>query len=134
MTKKTINNKEELNNEKYNEKQRSKIICSYICCIYSVNDAVCNNNTSNDIEKATDIIKKMIVEYGMNDEFGLLNLDNLDVKPEVITKEAVKLAKALQEQSLILMKENIDRLRDIAEELMKKETLTGEEIRKIAER
>ena len=45
MTKKTINNKEELNNEKYNEKQRSKIICSYICCIYSVNDAVCNNNT-----------------------------------------------------------------------------------------
>ena len=32
------------------------------------------------------------------------------------------------------MKENIDRLRDIAEELMKKETLTGEEIRKIAER
>ena len=89
---------------------------------------------SNDIEKATDIIKKMIVEYGMNDEFGLLNLDNLDVKPEVITKEAVKLAKALQEQSLILMKENIDRLRDFAEELMKKETLTGEEIRKIAER
>ena len=89
---------------------------------------------SNDIEKATDIIKKMIVEYGMNDEFGLLNLDNLDVKPEVITKEAVKLAKTLQEQSLILMKENIDRLRDIAEELMKKETLTGEEIRKIAER
>ena len=76
----------------------------------------------------------MIVEYGMNDEFGLLNLDNLDVKPEVITKEAVKLAKALQEQSLILMKENIDKLRDIAEELMKKETLTGEEIRKIAER
>ena len=76
----------------------------------------------------------MIVEYGMNDEFGLLNLDNLDVKPEVITKEAVKLAKALQEQSLILMKENIDRLRDIAEELMKKETLTGEEIRKVAER
>ena len=76
----------------------------------------------------------MIVEYGMNDEFGLLNLDNLDVKPEVITKEAVKLAKALQEQSLILMKENIDRLRDIAEELMKKETLTGAEIRKIAER
>lgn len=91
-------------------------------------------SASNDIEKATDIIKKMIVEYGMNDEFGLLNLDNLDVKPEVITKEAVKLAKALQEQSLILMKENIDRLRDIAEELMKKETLTGEEIRKIAER
>lgn len=89
---------------------------------------------SNDIEKATDIIKKMIVEYGMNDEFGLLNLDNLDVKPEVITKEAVKLAKALQEQSLMLMKENIDRLRDIAEELMRKETLTGEEIRKIAER
>ena len=57
----------------------------------------------------------MIVEYGMNDEFGLLNLDNLDVKPEVITKEAVKLAKALQEQSLILMKENNDRLRDIAD-------------------
>ena len=35
---------------------------------------------------------------------------------------------------MLLMKENINKLQGIAEELMEKETLTGEEIRKIAER
>ena len=50
---------------------------------------------SNDIEKATGIIKKMITEYGMNENFGLLNLEELEIKPDVIAKEAVNLSKEL---------------------------------------
>lgn len=87
---------------------------------------------SNDIEKATDIIKKMITEYGMNEEFGLLNLDGLDVKPEIITKEAIKLSRELKEVSYDLLTSNIEKLKMIAEKLIEKETLTGEEVRKIA--
>lgn len=87
---------------------------------------------SNDIEKATGIIKKMITEYGMNDTFGMLNLEELDVKPEVITKEAVTLAKELSTASYKMMLDNVEMLQKIAEALMEKETLTGEEIRKIA--
>lgn len=87
---------------------------------------------SNDIEKATDIIKKMITEYGMNEEFGLLNLEGLDVKPEIITKEAVKLAQELKEVSNSLLASNIEKLKMIAEKLIEKETLTGEEVKNIA--
>ena len=87
---------------------------------------------SNDIEKATGIIKKMITEYGMNGTFGMLNLEELDVKPEVITKEAVTLAKELSTASYKMMLDNVEVLQKIAEALMEKETLTGEEIKKIA--
>ena len=87
---------------------------------------------SNDIEKATDIIKKMITEYGMNEEFGLLNLEGLDVKPEIITKEAVKLAQELKEVSYSLLASNIEKLKMIAEKLIEKETLKGEEVKNIA--
>lgn len=87
---------------------------------------------SNDIEKATGIIKKMITEYGMNENFGLLNLEELEIKPDVIAKEAVSLSKELCSESYKLMIDNADTLKKIAEALIEKETLTGEEIRKIA--
>lgn len=89
---------------------------------------------SNDIEKATGIIRNMITEYGMSEKFGLLNLDELDIKPDAITEEAIKLSKELQEASFSLMDKNIDKLKKIAEALIDKETLTGEEIKKIAEK
>lgn len=87
---------------------------------------------SNDIEKATGIIKNMIAEYGMSDEFGLLNLEELDVKPEAITAEAVKMAKTLSKNAYTLLSDNLDTLRKIAEKLIEKETLTGKEIKEIA--
>lgn len=87
---------------------------------------------SNDIEKATGIIKKMITEYGMNENFGLLNLEELEIKPDVIAREAVSLSKELSSESYKLMIDNADTLKKIAEALIEKETLTGEEIRKIA--
>ena len=87
---------------------------------------------SNDIEKATGIIKKMFTEYGMNENFGLLNLEELEIKPDVIAREAVSLSKELCSESYKLMMDNADTLKKIAEALIEKETLTGEEIRKIA--
>ena len=61
---------------------------------------------SNDIEKATGIIKKMITEYGMNENFGLLNLEELEIKPDVIAREAVSLSKELSSESYKLMMDN----------------------------
>ena len=37
---------------------------------------------SNDIERATDIIKSIVTSYGMSDEYGLLNLNKLKVGQE----------------------------------------------------
>lgn len=87
---------------------------------------------SNDIEKATEIIKKMIVEYGMDERFGMLNLEELEVKPEAITDEAVRISEKLRMKSFDILSANVSALRKIAEKLIEKETLTGDEIRQIA--
>ena len=50
----------------------------------------------------------------------------------MIAKEAVSLSKELCSESYNLMMDNADTLKKIAEALIEKETLTGEEIRKIA--
>lgn len=87
---------------------------------------------SNDIEKATEIIKNMISEYGMNEKFGMLNMEDMEVKSEFIISEAIKAAESLKSRSYSLLHENSTKLKRIAEELIKKETLTGEEIKVIA--
>ena len=87
---------------------------------------------SNDIEKATEIIKNKISEYGMNEKFGMLNMEDMEVKSEFIISEAIKAAESLKSRSYSLLHENSTKLKRIAEELIKKETLTGEEIKVIA--
>ena len=87
---------------------------------------------SNDIEKATDFIRRMVTEYGMTETFGLLNLEILDDKPDTITDEMVTIAKQLNAKSLQLLQEHQEMLRDIAQALIEKETLTGKEIEEIA--
>lgn len=87
---------------------------------------------SNDIEKATEIIKNMISEYGMNEKFGMLKMEDMEVKSEFIISEAIKAAESLKSRSYSLLHENSTKLKRIAEELIKKETLTGEEIKVIA--
>ena len=39
--------------------------------------------------------KKMITEYGMSKKFGLLNLEELDVKPDVILEDLSEITKML---------------------------------------
>lgn len=87
---------------------------------------------SNDIEKATSIVQKMITDYGMSETFGAINLDNMDVKPELIINEVIKIAKNLEAKSYYLLEDNRDTLKAIAEELLNKEILTGNEIKTIA--
>ena len=87
---------------------------------------------SNDIEKATELIRKMVTEYGMTEKFGLLNLDILDENPELIMKEMIKISDELRTRSLIMLQNHQKELKAIAEALIEKETLTGKEMREIA--
>lgn len=87
---------------------------------------------SNDIEKATELIRKMVTEYGMTEKFGLLNLDILDENPELIMKEMIKISDELRVRSLIMLQNHQRELKAIAEALIEKETLTGKEMREIA--
>ena len=54
---------------------------------------------SNDIDRATDIIKEIVMTYGMTDSFGLLNLSKLGVDNKIIIEKEIELSKQLQEET-----------------------------------
>ncbi|KOY65515.1 ATP-dependent metallopeptidase FtsH/Yme1/Tma family protein [Clostridium sporogenes] len=83
---------------------------------------------SADIQQATEIIKQMIVQYGMDEKFGMLNLYQLDVDNNIILDEACKLSKNIYEETYNLLKNNIDTLKSIAELLMEKETICEKDL------
>lgn len=100
---------------------------------------------SNDIEKATSILRSMITQYGMSDEFGMVGLESienkyLDGRPVMncadetaarIDAEVSKKMKELYEKVKEIIKENRDVLDKIAEYLIEKETITGKEFIKM---
>lgn len=94
-------------------------------------DAI-TTGASNDIEKASDTLKNYMVKYGMDEDYGLINLEvitgssHMNYK-ELTTKCATKM-KMLYEETKMLMKENENILHAIAEGLLDRETLNETEI------
>ncbi|NLL73164.1 MAG: ATP-dependent zinc metalloprotease FtsH [Clostridiales bacterium] len=96
---------------------------------------------SNDIEKATKLARSMVTQYGMSDKFGLMGLESiesqyLDGRPVQncsnetageIDKEVMKILKECYNKAKELLLANRDVLDKIAEYLITKETITGEE-------
>ena len=100
---------------------------------------------SNDIEKATEIARSMITQYGMSEKFGLIGLETVESKyldgkaamhcgdatAAEVDKEVMKLLKESYERAKELLTENREALDKIAEFLIEKETITGKEFMKI---
>ena len=100
---------------------------------------------SNDMEKATDIARSMIAQYGMSEKFGLMSLERIedpylgrhsqlncsDKTATQIEEEVKVLLKEKYEEAKQLLRENRDKLDKIAEFLYKKETITGKEFMEI---
>jgi cell division protease FtsH len=103
---------------------------------------------SNDIERATDMARKMITMFGMSDKFGLVGLESVqnryldgravancseETRTE-IDREIVKIMKERYEIAKRLLNENRDALDEISEFLIDKETITGDEFMEIFDR
>lgn len=100
---------------------------------------------SNDIEKATQICRAMITQYGMSDKFGLMGLARteskylngravLDCGDETATEidhEIMKMLKASYEKAKQMLRENRDVLDRLAGYLIIQETITGKEFMRI---
>ena len=100
---------------------------------------------SNDIEKATNIAKSMITQYGMSKKFGLIGLATVesryldgsahlncsDATAAEIDTEVVNLLKESYEKALELLRENRELMDKLAEFLIEKETITGKEFMQI---
>ena len=100
---------------------------------------------SNDIEKATQVARAMITQYGMSEKFGLIGLESiqnryLDGRPVMncgeataaeIDTEVMRILKEAYAEAKRLLSENRRALDEIAAFLIEKETITGKEFMKI---
>ena len=96
---------------------------------------------SNDIEKATDLARKMVTMYGMSSEFGMMGLEipgsqYMDGRPvktcadETMVKADEIVRKLLEEayqKAVDILTENKGILEKSANYLLEKETITGQE-------
>ncbi|HWT26715.1 MAG TPA: AAA family ATPase, partial [Mobilitalea sp.] len=100
---------------------------------------------SNDIEKATSLARAMVTQYGMSDKFGLMGLESVENKyldgrsvlncgeetSSEIDKEVMQILKECYDKAEELLSGNREVLDQIAEYLINKETITGDEFMKI---
>ncbi|MDE7223622.1 MAG: ATP-dependent zinc metalloprotease FtsH [Acetatifactor sp.] len=103
---------------------------------------------ANDIEKATNIAKAMVTEYGMSKKFGLIGLASMqnkyldsaatlncsDATAAEIDAEVVSILKESYDKALELLRENRELMDKLAEYLIEKETITGKEFMEIFRR
>ena len=102
----------------------------------------------NDIERATDLARKMVCEWGMSDEMGPLTYgkkeeqiflgkelathkDYSEETARKIDKEVSKIVLESYERAKKLLSDNIDTLHKLAQELLVKEVLNAEEVDEI---
>lgn len=102
---------------------------------------------SNDIEQATKIARAMVTRYGMSDHFGMVALEtvnnaylggdtSLACSAETaarVDEEVIALVKSAYEKAKAILSGHEDKLHELADYLLDKETITGEEFMKILE-
>ena len=103
---------------------------------------------SNDIEKATQLARAMVTQYGMSDKFGMVQLGQpasrylgggsqltcSEGTAQEIDAEVQALVEEGHQNALRTLRENRFKLHEIAHYLQKKETITGEEFMNILTR
>ena len=103
---------------------------------------------SNDIERATEIARKMICEYGMSEKLGPLSFgkkeeeiflgreitqhrDYSEETARKIDQEVNNLIRENYQKTYKLINDNLDTLNNLAKALLERETLNGQEIEEI---
>lgn len=96
---------------------------------------------SNDIEQATKLARALITRYGMTDEFDMVALETVQNQylggdtalacaedtASRIDARVVEIVKEAHEKAFAILKENEEKLHELAAHLLEKETITGEE-------
>ena len=109
---------------------------------------VVTTGASNDIEQATRLARAMITRYGMSESFDMVALETVsnqylggdtslacsaEMQAE-IDRQVIALVKRQHEKALNLLRENRQKLQELARYLYEKETITGEEFMEILNR
>lgn len=108
----------------------------------------CTTGASNDIEQATQLARSMITRYGMNDRYGMMALETQgnaylggnaslacsDKTAADIDTEVQQLIADAKDKAAGIISSRIDKMNEVAEYLLERETITGEEFMKILEK
>lgn len=106
---------------------------------------VISTGASNDIERATEIARKIITIYGMSDRFDMMALESVQNRyldgravrncseetSTIIDSEILNIIRECHEKARKLLKDNRDLLDKVSEILIEKETLFGNEFMEI---
>lgn len=99
------------------------------------------SGASNDIEQATKYARAMVTRLGMSKNFDMMALEtvsnqylggesSLICSPETASKidnEVLGIIKRAHEKAINILKDNIEKLHELAQYLIEKETITGDE-------
>ena len=103
------------------------------------------SGASNDIEQATKLARAMITRYGMSKDFDMVALEtvsnqylggdtSLTCSPQTaaaIDQEVMATIREAHAKAIEILRENYDKLHELAAYLLEKETITGEEFMRI---
>lgn len=103
------------------------------------------SGASNDIEQATKLARSMVTRLGMSESFDMTALETVNNQylggdatlacsaetATQIDREVVAIIKKAHEKAIGILKENNDKLHEIARYLLEKETITGEEFMRL---
>lgn len=100
---------------------------------------------SNDIAQATNLARAMVTRYGMSEEFDMMALETVN-NPYLggesslacssntsskIDDEVLKIIKSAHDKAIQILKDNEEKLHELANYLLERETITGEEFMEI---
>ena len=132
-------------------RQEAKDKIAVLCGGRAAEELIFNEMTtgaSNDIEKATQLARAMVTQYGMSDKFGMVQLGQpasrylgggqqltcSEGTAQEIDAEVQALVEEGHQTALRTLRENRFKLHEIAHYLQKKETITGDEFMNILTR
>ena len=107
-----------------------------------------STGASNDIEQATKIARAMIARYGMSEDFDMVAMETVTNQylgqdaslacsaqtQAEIDRLVVQLVKEQHSKAKDILKENMEKLKELSSYLYEKETITGEEFMEILNR
>lgn len=99
------------------------------------------SGASNDIEMATKIARAMVTRFGMDEDFGMVALETVTNQylggdsslacsqdtSKKIDDSVIAIVGACHDKAINILNDNIEKLHEISEYLLKNETITGEE-------
>lgn len=103
---------------------------------------------SNDIERATNMARRMVTLYGMSDTFDMMASESVrnqyldgrtvmnvsDRTAAKVDEETLSIIKACHKKAIDILEEHKDLMRELSEVLLDKETITGQEFMEVVRR